>query len=1073
MANNNRSRFCLLAGTAFILLAASSRANPQGEALHVRPTPEEEQQQEIFEEDLIEVATHPPSSKDFSTQVWEGVIKQEANALEPSPSLDIDGDITATVPAKKKNKKKKNRRKKGMRKETPKGGARKGGRRRHRRQKKHKKAPIEDRGGDAQSGPMPQSPVSLLIPDPDTIPAPIPVPPSETPKPVKDRDAADKMDKDKAKVDPVPPTPPVAPVPSTPPVAPVPIAVPAPIVSVAAKVDKAVKEGVKPIRDATKSAAVALPTITAAIQDVVTGVEDAVKSSIPLIPVIPIAAVPDPAPAPSVTAVETKTKDSGEGAEGIIKSAAPAITAPTAVVPVQTAVSGEPVKTIKDVVKSIEDTVKSALPAVQIPTITPDVAASIQAAIPIPNAIDDLFASATPTLGFVAPTTTVDKPEGAPMPVAGRPVATKAPLNHGEPSSLKHPSPTDDDEVDPEDNKNKNKDNPTEDPKEDPTEDPKEDSEEDDTAEEENHDDLSKGNKALAPEEEEPNDKDSEESPQIGDRVDLDEDGNLVSTDHQEYKQDEPKSEEESDEANMSEKENHADKKDSDDDEDSQDDKASKKANKKQNKLHQTTKAHRRPFSTLREMLLKLEMEEAAALIDSANMDVTGGDIPQENPQLIDDYQASVASSADQDVSLSALRHPPTPEEIKDTEHQGADAFFELLAPEIVSDRKVAQADQEKGEEDKGAAETKKEKKQSKKDKEKKVSKDKKVKKGEQDKKAQKKDKKNNDKNSKKQEKDKNEALEKRQIPAAPAPPIAAAGVASAVPIAAPQHPLDALEVHVDDKKEAKDAIVDAKKAAVKVKDAAVDIKDVVDSEDATIDGKDKKIVDVKDYKEVPDANQEEDAGPAEFTIQAEGLHKKHKNKGKQGDSDFVDQEGMVTNDDLDDDIVPAALENDNDAFFIGDVDAFFIGDVDDAKEIGVLGGKKHKKGKKGEPGEIMGAMDDTKDDKNEGMKHKGKKDKEQEIQETKPKDNNDNKPAQPQQGSTPKGGGPPDRSAPAAHAGAVPAAGGGNGGAAGYGTVPMFGPAQLDLSNAAGSIRGSAIKSMFVAVAAVMFVLK
>ncbi|KAG0085752.1 hypothetical protein BGZ93_000481, partial [Podila epicladia] len=178
MTNNNRSRFCLLAGTAFILLAASSRANPQGAALHVRSTFEEEQQQEIFEEDFVEITTRPPSSKDFSTQVWEGVIKQEANALEPSPSLDNDGEAMAMALAKKKkNRKKRNRRKKGMRKGTPKGGARKGGRRR-RRQKKNKKRPIMDGDGDAQSSPMPRKNIPVPTPsdparDTNIIPAPI------------------------------------------------------------------------------------------------------------------------------------------------------------------------------------------------------------------------------------------------------------------------------------------------------------------------------------------------------------------------------------------------------------------------------------------------------------------------------------------------------------------------------------------------------------------------------------------------------------------------------------------------------------------------------------------------------------------------------------------------------------------------------------------------------------------------------------------------------------------------------------------------------------------------------------
>ncbi|KAG0327456.1 hypothetical protein BG000_000953 [Podila horticola] len=391
-------------------------------------------------------------------------------------------------------------------------------------------------------------------------------------------------------------------------------------------------------------------------------------------------------------------------------------------------------------------------------------------------------------------------------------------------------------------------------------------------------------------------------------------------------------------------------------------------------------------------------MEEAAAL-DPENTENTGEDIPLENLQAIADDQAAVASSADE--NLSALRHPPTPEEIKDTEHQGADAFFELLAPEVVAGRKVAHTlEQEKGEEDEDVTEAKEDKKQSKKDKK--------------DKKAQKKGKKNNDKKSKKQEKNKNMALEKRQIPAVPAPHVAA------------QHPLEAPEVHTDGKKEAKDAV-----------------------------------------KESPDADQDVSDDPADFTIQAEGVHHKKtkkKNKVKEADIDFVEQEKMDTIFGLDDDIVPAAASG-------NDYDTFFNNDLGGTQEIGAMGGKKHNGNK---AVAAVGAKEETKDDKNEGLKHKGKKDVEQDIKETKPKDvNNNNKPAQPQHGSTPKGGGPPERGAPAAPLGAAPAAGGGNGGGVtGYGTVPMFGPAQLDLGNAASSIGGSVVKSMFVTVAVVLFML-
>lgn len=149
MANKNRARFCLLVGTALILLAASSRASPQGEALRVRPTPEEEQHQqhqETFEEELVEAAINPPSSKDCSTQVWEGVIKQEATALEP-PSQGTDNETSTMALTKKKNKRKKNQKKgasKGARK-----GAHKGRRHRLRWQKK-KKVPI--RKADTRQG---------------------------------------------------------------------------------------------------------------------------------------------------------------------------------------------------------------------------------------------------------------------------------------------------------------------------------------------------------------------------------------------------------------------------------------------------------------------------------------------------------------------------------------------------------------------------------------------------------------------------------------------------------------------------------------------------------------------------------------------------------------------------------------------------------------------------------------------------------------------------------------------------------------------------------------------------------
>ncbi|KAF8923809.1 hypothetical protein BGZ52_009154, partial [Haplosporangium bisporale] len=137
MANKNRSRLCLLVGTALILLAASSRASHQSEALRVRLSPEEEQhrqQQEAFEEELIEAAVNPPSSKEYSIQVWEGVIKQEATALE-SPSQSTDNE-TSTMANVKMNKRKKNQ-KKGARMGALK-GAHKDRRYRHRGQKKEK-----------------------------------------------------------------------------------------------------------------------------------------------------------------------------------------------------------------------------------------------------------------------------------------------------------------------------------------------------------------------------------------------------------------------------------------------------------------------------------------------------------------------------------------------------------------------------------------------------------------------------------------------------------------------------------------------------------------------------------------------------------------------------------------------------------------------------------------------------------------------------------------------------------------------------------------------------------------------
>lgn len=179
MANKSRTRFYLVVGTALMLLAASSRASPQGEALRVRATPEEEQQQqqqqrEGFEEELVQAAIYPPSSKDYSTQVWEGVIKQETAALEPPPSQDTDNETSTVAPTKKKkknnkNNKKKIQRKKGTRKVARK-GARKGRRHRHRRQKK-KKVPIGNADA-AQGGQMPKE--KVLIPRPSTPALPSP-----------------------------------------------------------------------------------------------------------------------------------------------------------------------------------------------------------------------------------------------------------------------------------------------------------------------------------------------------------------------------------------------------------------------------------------------------------------------------------------------------------------------------------------------------------------------------------------------------------------------------------------------------------------------------------------------------------------------------------------------------------------------------------------------------------------------------------------------------------------------------------------------------------------------------------
>ncbi|KAG0317891.1 hypothetical protein BG000_004404, partial [Podila horticola] len=324
----------------------------------------------------------------------------------------------------------------------------------------------------------------LPIPGADFEPT-IPEASLKIPKPVQNRDAADKKDKDKAIPQPVvieigventhtniiPTILPIVPVQTpvediveikpieeirpAPPVAPAPTTVPAPVASVAAQVDKDMKKGAKSIRDAIKSTISALPNVAAPIQStedevgkkfqgVVKGAEDAVKPGIPLIPNVIPAAVPVSAPALSVAAVGTKAKDPIKGAEDI-KTANPVINIPTAAIHVPVAV---------------QSAVKSAIPGVKIPTIAPDVAAPIQTAIPNPNAIDDLFGSAKPTLGFVAPTKAIDKPMGAPTTVANRPVKTKAPSNQGEPSRQKHPSPTDDDEVDIEDDKKKSKDSP-------------------------------------------------------------------------------------------------------------------------------------------------------------------------------------------------------------------------------------------------------------------------------------------------------------------------------------------------------------------------------------------------------------------------------------------------------------------------------------------------------------------------------------------------------------------------------------------------------------------------------------
>ncbi|KAF9213125.1 hypothetical protein BGZ59_005878 [Podila verticillata] len=1004
----------------------------------------------------------------------------------------------------KKNKRKKNQ-KKGARMGALK-VAHKGRRHRHRGQKKEK-VPIRNANAAQEvkppiliSTPQPQPPVTSIAPiaPPPVIPPPLAIPASEptTPKtvespppeilkPLENEDATDKNGKDKAKVNLSPTKTALAPL-------------------VVTEIGKKT-EGV--VKNVEGSHANVLPTIA---------------------PVTPFQT-----PVAETVDGETRNKGSDMDIDGTIDTA-PVITTPTATVPAPEPVHSaatEAEKTVEDTAKGIKDPVNPAVP-VQILTVAPNIAAPTQTiikaigdaaksvhdgsfllptAIPISNAIDDLFGGTTPTLGIIF-RTQVDDQHEAPTPVLRMPIETISPSNPREQDRQKRPSPADDDKKDLEDDKKKTKDttdnetedeeeeeekntedttdndtedeeeekekktkdttdNDTEDEEEEKekktkdttdndTEDEEEeegkktgehhpkdrlkgDREEDEPTEDEGPDGPADGDKAPVPEDDDDDDEGTEEqkegahkeskvSPQDSDRVVLDDDGNFVSTQHQALARGTFKAEEkernnhESDDEENDDEEKSCQPKNKDDIENSTVEKASdkddshqddnvdkKKETKKKTKLHRTTKAHRRPFSSLREVLLKLEMEEAAGLLDPENSDYNiSDDIPQENLQAITDHQAAIAST-DQDLPLSALRHPPTPEEIKDTEHQGADAFFELLAPEIVLNRKVAQAsDREKSEEDKGTTiDTKKEKKSKGKQKKK----AKKEKKGKKDKKAEKKGKKNNNHTkSKQRKKDKINALEKRQIPAAPAPiPVAVVGATPVAPLADPQRPPEAPVAQVDDKKMHKDKKVD------KVENAA--------------------------------------------------------------DIGFVTQEDMSMIFDLDDGIFPVEDDDDDDEDDDEDEDddVYFADNADNSQESGLIGAKKHKKGRNGKAVDSIGVMEETEDDKNAGRKDKGMKDKGSEKKDTKSKEINNNKPVhqphvkQPQQGNAK--GGPPGRGEPATPAGAAPAAGGnsvaGGNGAPGYGTVPMFGLSRLDLSNAARSIRGSVLKTVFAAVMVVLVV--